>query len=179
MNSEADAQRASEALGLLKNRDTGEVPPGLFDKITTEIGAAPQKRATDRRFWQGAGFGGIVAASLFAIALMSGWYIQPATPGADVAEFVVTVGEPRAMDIAIETDRALQGASITILLTGGIELDGYHDQRELTWTSDLDAGVNRLSLPIVATEQGGGQMVVRLSHPDSEQMFVVQLKTSV
>ena len=179
MNSEADTRRTTEALELLKNRDTGNVPDGLFDKISAEIGAAPQRRVTDRRFWQGAGFGGIVAASLFAIVLMAGWDFQPAPDSADVAEFMVTVGEPRHMDIAIETDRALQGANITILLTGGVELVGYQDQRELTWTSDLDAGVNRLSLPVVAINQSGGQMVVRLSHPDSEQVFVVRLKTSV
>jgi len=178
MSSEADTRRATEALELLKSQDTGDVPVWLFDRISAEIVTAPSRRVTDRRFWQGAGFGGIVAASMFAIALMTGWDPQPTPEGTNIAEFVVMVGEPRHMDIAIETDRALQGANITILLTGGVELDGYQDQRELTWTSDLDAGVNKLSLPVVAIDQSGGQMVVRLSHPDSEQVFVVQLKTS-
>jgi hypothetical protein len=36
-------------------------------------------------------------------------------------------------------------------------------------------GVNKLSLPLLASGIGGGQMVVRLSHPDSEQMFVINL----
>ena len=44
------------------------------------------------------------------------------------------------------------------------------------WTEDLEAGVNKLSLPLLASGNGGGQMLVRLTHPDSEQIFVVQLK---
>jgi hypothetical protein len=179
MNNEADVQRGAEALELLKNRDTGDVPAGLFDKVLQAGAQAPQRIVTDRRFWQGAGFGGLIAASLFAVALVAGWGTQPVSDAADVSEFVVTVGEPRNMDIAIETDRALQGATISILLSGGVELDGYASQRELTWVSDLDAGINRLSLPVLATNRAGGQMVVRLSHPDSEQVFVVRLKAAV
>lgn len=94
-----------------------------------------------------------------------------------MAEFVVTLGEPRNMDIAIETGMPLDGASISVLLSGGVELDGYDDRRELTWTTDLEAGINRLSLPVVAIDPAGGKMVVRLDHPDSEQVFVVRLKT--
>ncbi len=36
--------------------------------------------------------------------------------------------------------------------------------------------MNQLTLPVRAIGERGGQMVVRLSHPDSEQIFVVQLK---
>ncbi len=57
-----------------------------------------------------------------------------------------------------------------------MEVDGYVDRHELSWTDDLEQGVNQLTLPIRAIGEHGGQMVVRLSHPDSEQIFVVQLK---
>jgi hypothetical protein len=56
-----------------------------------------------------------------------------------------------------------------------VEIDGYGTRRELSWSEDLDAGVNRLSLPVTASGFEGGQMVVRLEHPLSEQVFVVQL----
>ena len=80
------------------------------------------------------------------------------------------------MNIAIEADRPLQDAKISILLSGDVEVDGYMDRHELSWVDDLEPGVNQLTLPIRAIGEGGGQMVVRLSHPDSEQIFVVQLK---
>ena len=171
-----DALSGAEALASLKDRDTGEVPAGLFDSITRRLSPEMLAQQTSKRFWLGAGFGGAIAAAAFAAALALGWLGQPVTEVPETVEFIVGLGEPRDMDIAIETDRPLQGATISIMLSGGVELDGYGDRRELSWTSDLSAGINRLSLPLVAVDEAGGQMVVRLSHPASEQMFVVQLK---
>jgi hypothetical protein len=170
--------RGAEALAVLKNRESGELPSGLFGKIETQLEESPQASYTGQHFWLGTAFGGAVAASLFAAALTFGWVGLPATDTSEVAEFVVAVREPRNMEIAIETDRPLYGASISIILTGGVELDGYGSQRELNWTADLDAGINRLSLPVVASKSSGGQIVVRMSHPESERVFVVQLKTN-
>ncbi|HUD96937.1 MAG TPA: hypothetical protein VMO24_05295 [Woeseiaceae bacterium] len=173
------ALRGAEALALLKACDTGDVPPGLFDSVLNSLDTAREPRhAGQKRFWLGTGFGGAIAASLFAVALTLGWIGAPDGYSPDVAEFYVALGEPRTMDLAIETDRPLEGARISILLAGGVELEGYGVQRELSWTSDLKAGVNRLSLPIVAVDRDGGRVVVRLSHPESEQIFVVRLRTS-
>jgi hypothetical protein len=165
-----------EALALLRARDTGAAPPELFDNMLDGLDRAPEPRRNGR-FWLGTAFGGAVAASLVAVALGLGWIGMPAGSASDNAEFQVVLGESRNMALAIETDRPLQGATISIMLDGGIELEGYGERRELTWTSDLKAGVNRLSLPVVAVDGKGGRVVVRLSHPQSEQLFVVRLKT--
>ena len=172
-----EALRGAEALAMLKNRDTGDAPAGLFDQVRTQLDRAPARGRVDRRFWLGTGFGSAVAASLFAVALMAGWVGPPANDAPEVAEFLVALSEPRMMDIAIEADRPLRNARISVFLAGGVELDGYGRRRELSWATDLKAGVNRLSLPVLAVDEGGGQVLVRLSHPQSEQLFVVRLKT--
>ena len=61
-------------------------------------------------------------------------------------------------------------------MSGSIEIDGYGPQRELSWTENLEAGVNRLRLPVIASGVDGGQMVVRLDHPQSEQVLLVRLR---
>jgi hypothetical protein len=181
-----DALRGAGALALLKSRlmarDTGEAPPGLYEKILAEIDTPIESTQPGGRFWWGATFGGAIAAAFFAAALLLGWVALPTSApsdvGAETAVFRVALGERRNMDLAIETDRVLEGARISILLAGGVELDGFGSRRELAWTSDLKAGVNKLSLPVVAIGQDGGQVIVRLSHPHSEQVFVVRLKTT-
>jgi len=174
----ADALRGAEALALLKARNAGGVPGELFDSVLDGLDTAHESRRGGGRFWLGTGFGGAVAASLIALMLALGWIGTPASVTPEVAEFRVVLGEARNMDLAIETDRPLQDAKISILLAGGVEIAGYGERRELTWTSDLKAGVNRLSLPMIAVDQDGGRVVVRLSHPQSEQIFVVRLRTS-
>ena len=108
-----------------------------------------------------------------------GWFGGQSIGDLDSAQFQIALHEPREMDIAIETDYALNGATISILLVGSVEISGFAGQRELTWADDLDAGVNRLSLPLVATGKDGGQVVVHLSHPKTKQVFIVNLKTDV
>lgn len=173
----SDVLRGTEALWLLGRHNPGPAPAGLLEKIVTGLDRRQPRKLAGQGFWLGAGFGGIVAASLVALALSLGWMGPRVTPVAASPEFYVSVGEARTMDIAIDTDRALADANISILLSGGVELDGYDGRRELTWKTDLKPGTNRLSLPIRALDASGGRLVVRLSHPDSEQVFVVDLKT--
>ncbi len=166
------ALRGVEALAEIRDRPVEAAPDGLFERVVERAVATPPQPEANR-FWHGAGVGAL-AASLLALAMFFGWSDAPA-PVDRPAEFVVSLDEPRQMNIAFETDRALEGATITILLAGSVEIDGYGSQRELRWSENLDAGTNRLTLPVIASGFEGGQMVVRLEHPLSEQVFVVRL----
>ena len=178
MSSESDdARRGAEALAMLKNQHIGNVPDGMFDQIVKASISTQSKHDETRRFWLGTGFGAAVAASIFALAMTLGWLGSPDSSDPVTAQFQVALHEPRQMDIAIETNQALTGATIHILMAGNIEIDGFAGQREISWIEDLDAGVNRLSLPIIATANEGGQLIVRLTHPKSEKTFVINLET--
>jgi hypothetical protein len=172
----ADALRGVRA--MLVVRDQAAVPGSerVFNRVMSKAGYDPHREASRRGFWRGAGFGGAIAASLLAVAVALGLLSNPVPQGQAAAEFYISATEVRPMNIAIEADRPLQDARISILLSGDVEVDGYVDRHELSWTDDLEPGVNQLTLPIRAIGRRGGQMVVRLSHPDSEQIFVVQLK---
>lgn len=167
------ALRGAEALAELAARDTGTPPAGLFEAVVEKAASQPVRPATDNRFWAGAGVGAI-AASLLAVALFVGWEDNRVL-SVIAPEFAVSLEVPRQMNLAFETDRVLEGARITILLSGSVEIDGYGPRRELSWTENLEAGVNRLSLPVIASGFEGGQIVVRLEHPQSEQVFIVRL----
>ena len=169
------ALRGRHAPLAMQQLSIDEPPAELFERITAEVTRSQPRRGRSRSFWTGATFGGAVAASLLAIVLALGVLELPATQPKSVAEFYVSVDEARMMHIAIEADRALPGAEISILLTGNVEVGGFGSRRELNWSDDLEAGVNKLSLPLIASGAGGGQLVVRLSHPDSEQLFVIEL----
>ena len=174
-----DAVRGAEALALLRNCGPQSVPEGLFDKLSTALQEPSQPESVARpRFWAGTGIGSAIAASLFMAAMTIGWIGPTPVESEHVADFAASVSEPTIMNVAIESDRPLQGASISIMLSGDIELDGFSGERELTWITDLEEGVNRLQLPVIALDPSGGKMIVRLDHPDSEQVYVVNVDTS-
>jgi len=152
------------------------VPADLFERTIRNVTRRSAAPSGTGRFWLGAGFGGAIAASLLLAAMSLGWLSPPAAHPTPANEFVVAIGESRDMNIAIDTDRALRGATISILLAGDVELDGFGTRRELTWNTDLQAGINKLTLPVRAVGSDGGQLVVRMTHPQSEQVYVVNLK---
>lgn len=171
-----NALRGMDALKLLKPR--GRAPaPELFDEVLANIGQNEQQKEAGRPgFWTGAGVGGLAAAALFGLVIASGWIDLDSVDSPNIAEFSVALYEPRHMDLAFETDKALAGATISILMSGDVAIDGYGKQRELTWTENLDAGLNRLRLPVIANGAAGGQMIVRLNHPLSERVFVINIR---
>jgi hypothetical protein len=169
------ALQGATAMWTIRSRRAEFTPHGLFERVMASVVKSQSERSYGLRFWQGAGFGGAIAASLLALAIALGFLSVPEQPA--VAEFYVSTEEARPLHVAIEADRRLDGAKISILLSGDVRIDGYRERRELVWTENLDAGVNQLTLPLVAIGDDGGQMVVRLEHPDSEQLFVVQLRS--
>jgi len=168
----ADALQGATAMRTMRLQTSDTAPAGMFERVMRRTA---EQHESGQRFWLGAGFGGAIAASLLTVAFALGMLAVPDKP--DVAEFYVSMEESRPMHVAIEADRPLEGAKISILLSGDVQIDGFGDRRELSWTDSLDAGVNKLTLPLIAIGEDGGQMVVRLDHPDSQQLFVVQLRT--
>lgn len=163
---------------MLVVRDQATVPGSerVFDRVMSNTSYDPSEQASRRGFWLGAGFSGAIAASLLAAAFALGLLNSAPEVKPQAAEFFVSLQEVRPMNIAIEADRLLENAEISILLSGDVEIDGFGARDQLSWIDDLEPGVNQLTLPIRAVGVRGGQVVVRLTHPDSEQMFVVQLK---
>ena len=174
-----DAVRGAEALALLRNCGPQSVPEGLFDKLSSALQEPAQETAhPSPRFWAGTGLGGVLAASLFMAAMTIGWIGPEAVESQHVAAFTANVSEPTIMNVAIEADRPLQAATISIILSGDVRIDGFGAEREITWITNLEEGVNRLQLPVIALDPRGGKMIVRLDHPDTEQVYVVNVDGS-
>lgn len=156
-------------------------PPDLFARtmaLAEGAASSPAPRAPQRRsFWLGAGVGGALAASI-ALAVMT-LNVAPRTagPAANGAAPAITIAlnEPHDVGVAIDSVEALADAEIRVVLTGGVRLDGFSDRSVVSWRTDLDRGVNRLTLPLIAVEPGGGQVLVEVGHGSKRQVFVVNV----
>lgn len=171
-----DALRGSEAMRYLQNQPSGNPAPGFYSRTIDRIVAQQVGRTAPAGFWFGTAVGASLVACVFAVLATLGLLRTTAIPEAGAAEFYVSTAEAREMNIAIDALTALPGATLSLTLYGGIELAGYASQRHLTWTTDLDTGVNKLTLPIIALDNTGGQVIVQLDHPDSHQEFQVWVR---
>jgi hypothetical protein len=137
-------------------------------------------RATSPRppsFWLGVGFGAALAAGVALAVLTFGPFLEPPA-GAGVPEVRMALNESRDVSVALDSPEPLAGAEIHVVLSGEIGLRGFAEQRELRWTTDLDRGVNQLTLPLVALGASGGQVLVEVQHGERRRAFIVDVRTT-
>ena len=179
---ECEACRAAaQAITALAAERTATVPrlaEGAFERALQRAAQPPQRSAPNRRsFWLGTAVGGALAASL-AVAVTVWWLPSRVPSAAANPEVRLALHEVRPVSVSLDSPESLQGAEIHIVLTGAIALDGYAEQRELRWVTDLDRGVNQLTLPLVALGPNGGQIMVEVQHGDKRRAFVVDVQTT-
>jgi hypothetical protein len=133
--------------------------------------AAPQtQRNVFARWetWMGAALGA-AATVLVTIFLM-----RPGSPAID-SGITLALNEARTVEVLIDSERALEDATIRIAASGSVELDGLEDTREVRWQTRLDRGRNVLSLPIVARSAGTAELVATIEHEGRVRRVAVKM----
>ena len=118
--------------------------------------------------WVGVAFGGAVAAMVTVLLLHSA-QTQRSEP------LAMTLHELRTVDVLIDSERELKGASISVTASGSIILDGFEDEHQIGWRADVDRGSNLLSLPVVARTTGKGRLVAIIEHEGRRRRVAIDL----
>jgi hypothetical protein len=129
--------------------------------------------ATRWETWAGAALGGAVAAALTMFILL-----RPADTTVSPPALALTLHETRNVDVLIDSERELKGATIRIAASGSIALDGFDDERQADWQADLERGTNLLSLPVVARSAGRGQLVAVIEHEGRTRRVAIDLNVT-
>ena len=83
----------------------------------------------------------------------------------------MSLHESRDVSVTIDSPEAFMEVEVRVVLAGGIEFEGFRDRSELKWTTDLEVGINRLTLPIVAADSSGGKLLIAVGHGISSELL--------
>jgi len=165
----------------LRRMPTPEPRPGFVERALARA-AAPQRVAQAslparlRRFmsrwetWAGAALGAAAAAAVTLMLLRPVDSMMGPQP-----RLALTLNETRNVDVLIDSERELKGATIRIAASGSIALDGFDDEQHVDWQADLERGSNLLSLPVVARTAGKGQLIAVIEHDGRTRRVAVEL----
>ncbi len=174
-----DAVRALDALRAERETLVHVPADHAYERaITAATSSAARARAAPRgpAFWLGMGVGVALAAGIAVAVVVFRPDTALAPAGAPAVQ--LALNEERDVSVAVSSPEPLANAEIRIALSGEIGLKGFAEQRELHWTTDLDRGVNQLTLPIVALGARGGQVLVEVQHGDKRRAFIVDIRTT-
>ena len=171
-----DEWRGAVALRALRLRPVHEPREDLFAEVMLRTTQVPARAPGRSQFWAGTAFGGLLAAGIVFAVLTLGFFRTG--PEAEFPTVLMALGEQQEVSIAIDAERDLPNTMVNVTLSNGFEIAGFGEQRTLSWTTDLEAGVNKLSLPISAISEVDGQLLVHLEHEGTKRTFRVELKVA-
>jgi hypothetical protein len=174
-----DCHAALRALEALRLMGEGSAPRPPQAAVERAIGCALSSGVVQRYrrgFLKGVASGALLAATLAAVAI--GVWLRAgdgAMPGV-VPEVRVALNMPQNITVTLESPEPLADAEVRVELRGAVALAGYAGQRELRWSTTLDRGINQLTLPVVALEATGGQVLVEVAHGAKRRTFVLDVR---
>lgn len=177
-----DAWHASWALrALAAGLPRVQPRPGLFEKVRSRASQIATSGRT-RSSWLG-GAAAAIAAS-FVVSLLSLTLLTDGRTPAGInvlprPMIAFALHEAREVSVAIESGQALVDAAVRVSLSEGLELVGFEGRREISWHTDIDRGVNRLTLPIAALAAGSGRLLVEVEHEHKRETFIVEIDVRI
>lgn len=141
---------------LLRELRASEVPPMPEDLAARLLQTKPTRYLPVQ----------FAAAACLMLAVLGGLYFGGYKSSVDRPQQWVTLelAETSEVTLALSSAEAMSGATLTLDLPDGVELDGYPDQRQLRWVASLEKGSNRLRLPLVASQAPRGDLVLKIQH---------------
>src|SRR5262245_33990186 len=132
-------------VAALRAMPAPEPRPGFVDRalrIATGIATANVEagqgwgwRRTRRMFLQAETWIGAAAGA--AVALVATFLLlNPPQSEPQEAGITLSLNEMREIDVLIDSDRELPGATIRVAVTGGVALDGFDNEHIVDWQAD-------------------------------------------
>ncbi|UCE88422.1 MAG: zf-HC2 domain-containing protein [Pseudomonadota bacterium] len=149
------------------------VPPmrrGFTDQVFDKVVQA----STPRRRSLAPVFGVAMAAGL-AVALVVSALLPNQTGPHMHSVQSLTLDQVRTVELSMNSQSELEDVTLTIRVPDGVEIEGFPGQREVSWQTRLDAGVNVLALPLVGRHTTHGELVALLEHADKRKVLTVPL----
>jgi len=172
------ALRAIDALRMVHDEPTPPVGDAVIQRAVDRALASRPEQRYRRGFWAGALSGAVLAAAIGVVAVSLWMLGTGGNAPVAVPEVRLALNQRSDVTVALESPEALANAEVRIELRGGVELAGYAGQRELKWSTDLDRGINELTLPVVAIDSSGGQVLVEVTHGEKRRAFVLDVRAA-
>jgi len=166
-------ENSQRMLSELKMIDVPAASKNFEQRVFAEV-RRQHSHKTQYKF--AAGFSTAIAASFALWFTASTFFTEPLVE--EPLMVSISLHEVRTVRLMIDADMAINQAQLNISLPANLRIDGYPENTELSWQTDLSEGQNILSLPLIALEHGQGELVAKLNYGSKTKEFRLSLKTS-
>ncbi len=118
----------------------------------------------------------MLAASLalFIFSALLPW-TPPDAPSGNNAVVSATLDRKQTLNLVLHSAAELDQVTFAVITPHDLPLQGGREKHYLQWTGQLKKGDNLMSLPIQATGNGTGKLIMEIRHNGASKQFVVQI----
>ncbi|SDK56040.1 hypothetical protein [Microbulbifer yueqingensis] len=162
-------------LRLLRSLPAPEPTPGFEERVLRAASAGDE---VARRVPSAIGWKLATAASLLLAVILALPEPGPVEPVPGLAQAVTAAVIP--VTLALNSGRDLAGARIRVVMPEHLQLQGFENQRDLQWHTDLKAGANRLTLPVQRRSRSGVETIlIEIEHNGARREFRVPVRGGI
>lgn len=151
-------------------------PPPHADFAERVIHAvtAPAQAQRQRRGFA-LGFASAIAATLVVWLVVASQHTEQTAAGNSVINIELAAAETKKIDLVFNSPLGIESATLRLELSDNIELAGYPAKRQLEWQTSLLKGTNRLTLPLIARDNKGGQIMASIASGGKKKIFYLKV----
>lgn len=90
-------------------------------------------------------------------------------------EVFVAMNQKEDIQLMFRSEENLSNVTFSLILSEGVELVGFANQREIIWEGELDQGPNLLSLPVIVRHHKGGNLIAKITHDNGNKQFDLKI----
>lgn len=132
---------------------------------------AQQKPNSQRAFLRG--FGSAIAACLCLWLLGTNLFVTSSNN--NYHPINMKINEAKTINMVFEVPQAYSNVTFSVHLPDNVELDGFPDQRSLSWNGDLVQGSNLLALRVKGMGIKQGTLITEIHYATIVKTFKVDL----
>lgn len=150
---------------------------GFYDRVLETTVTTTQR--SEMKFWTTAGLGAAVAASIVAwMVLVLPVEYSRDIDAAELDGITIGLNVEKTVRVSFESVQDLESATLTVQLPPGVEIAGYGDRSEISWSTNVTQGVNILALPIIVRSGNGGTVLAQVEHAGKSKSFKFDVSVS-
>ena len=115
---------------------------------------------------------GFASIAVFTLALWFMAGIRSTDPVIDHPQVIpVAMNQSQSIRIVFNADAAIQQAELSVYLPDNVRLVGYPGRDKISWQTSLLKGQNILTLPVMTTTEGRGELRTQLTYHNKVKTY--------
>jgi hypothetical protein len=116
-----------------------------------------------------------IAASFIILAVLVSTFSSPVFESQDWPVVFID-GEFQIIKVAINSAHSIDSVEMTVQISDNLAIEGYENQKHISWNTNLSQGVNVIALPVSAIALGDGEITTRVRLNGKERIFTIKTR---